>query len=79
MGSLFAGSVCLPGFDLAPRHFSDLRLGPVNACHLTMRAADLGYAPANEESFTEVGRCANWLASRPKSANAGPLGGFLAD
>ena len=36
------GSLC---FDLAPRHFSGLEAGSVNAFRLTMRAADGGYAP----------------------------------
>ncbi len=44
-GSLFAGSVCPLCFDLAPRHGSDLKPGPVNACHLTRHAADGGYVP----------------------------------
>ena len=40
LGNLLAGSGCLPCFDLAPRHVSDLRPGPVNAFHLTRHGAD---------------------------------------
>ena len=39
------GLLCARCFDLAPKRFSGLELGSVNAFRLTMRAPDLGYAP----------------------------------
>src|SRR5512138_643558 len=40
LSRLLAGSGCLLCFDLAPRHFPDLKPGSVNACHLTRHEAD---------------------------------------
>jgi len=40
-GSELAVSICSLCFDLAPKHFSGLQSGPVNACGLTQRAAEV--------------------------------------
>ncbi len=71
-GSRFARSVCPLGFDLAPRHFPDLRLGPANACRLTMRAPDkwesarfIGFFPASSFSLLPGG-----IQARPLAGNA---------
>jgi hypothetical protein len=45
IGSLLAKSSCPRCFDLAPKHFSGLKFGPVKACHLTRHAVDGGDAP----------------------------------
>ncbi len=76
LGSLFAWSVCPPCFDLAPKPFSDLKPGSVNACHLTRHAADGGYVP-RFLAFVWL-----WAFLRfdgastlpPTAANAHPLG-----
>jgi hypothetical protein len=49
--NLFARSVCPHGFDLAPKPFSDLQVGSVNACRLTMRAPDKWDAPRFSSRF----------------------------
>ncbi len=65
--------VCPQGFDLAPKPFSGLKAGSVNACRLTMRAADKWDSPRFQavcvaSSFSRF-RALSPL--RPLAANAG--------
>ncbi len=68
-----ARSVGPQGFDLAPKPFSDLQVDSVNACRLTMRAADKWESPRFQavcvtSSFSRF-RALSPL--RPLAANAG--------
>ena len=68
-----ASSVCPQSFDLAPKPFSDLVLGSVNACRLTMRAADK-WESARFQAVCVASsffRFRALLPLRPLAANAG--------
>jgi hypothetical protein len=63
------GSLC---FDLAPRRLSNLKVGSVNACGLTQRAAEVW----ESARFRAVCVARSWLrqngviSTRPDSADA---------
>ena len=46
-----AMSICSLCFHLAPRRFSDLKPGPVKACGLTMREAEVWESPRFQAGF----------------------------
>ncbi len=68
----FALLACPQAFDLALMPFPDLKAGSVNACRLTMRAADKWESPRFQAvCWLEVGSDKMALSSlRPLAANA---------
>ena len=72
-GSELAVSICSRCFDLAPERFSDLEIGPVNACGLTQRAAEVWESARFQAVCVALSffRFEGHSTLRPASANAG--------